>query len=79
MSHIVPDKPAKVFLDANVVIRAGKPPGGPLIARVIDLVRAGFITILTTDLTKTEVAKRHAGNDNKVSMANYQNSVMTLS
>ena len=27
----------KIFLDANVVIRAGKPPGGPLIKRVADL------------------------------------------
>jgi hypothetical protein len=55
--------PVRVFLDANVVIQAGKPPGGPLFARVVDLVRAGFIVVLTTDLTKTEVAKKHAKND----------------
>jgi hypothetical protein len=56
------DKP-KVFLDANVVIAAGKPPGGPELARVIDLVDADLITVLTTDLTVTEVAKKHAQND----------------
>lgn len=53
----------KVFLDANIVIGAGKPPGGPEIARVIDLVEAGLISVLTTDLTFTEVAKKHVQND----------------
>jgi hypothetical protein len=53
----------KVFLDANVVIAAGKPPGGPELARVIDLVDADLITVLTTDLTITEVAKKYAQND----------------
>jgi hypothetical protein len=57
------EKPLKVFLDANVIIRAGKPPGGPLMSRVEDLVKGGFITVLTTDLTKIEVAKKHANND----------------
>jgi hypothetical protein len=53
----------KVFLDANVVIAAGKPPGGPEIARVIDLVDADLVSVLTTDLTIKEVAKKHAKND----------------
>lgn len=53
----------KVFLDANIVIAAGKPPGGPEIARVIDLVDAGFVTVLTTDLTIAEVSKKHIQND----------------
>ena len=53
----------KVFLDANIVIGAGKPPGGPEIARIVDLVEAGLITLLTTDLTITEVAKKHIQND----------------
>jgi PIN domain len=56
-------KPLKVFLDANVVIRAGKPPGTPLIPRVTDLVDAGLVKIVTTDLTKIEIAKKHASND----------------
>jgi PIN domain len=56
-------KPLKVFLDANVVIRAGKPPGAPLMPRVADLVEAGLVRVVTTDLTKTEVAKKHANND----------------
>jgi len=53
----------QVFLDANIVIAAGKPPGGPEIVRVADLVEAGMIRVLTTDLTVTEIAKKHAEND----------------
>lgn len=53
----MPTKVPSVFLDANIVIRAGKPPGGPEIDRVGDLVDAGLVKILTTDLTVTEVAK----------------------
>lgn len=56
-------KPLKVFLDANVIIRQGKPPGGPMFGRLVDLVKAGFITVLTTDLTKDEIAKKHVEND----------------
>jgi hypothetical protein len=59
-------RPRKIFLDANVVIRAGKPPGGPLIPRVADLVDAGYVKVVTTDLTKIEIAKKHAGNDFEV-------------
>jgi hypothetical protein len=59
-------RPRKIFLDANVVIRAGKPPGGPLIPRMADLVGAGYIKVVTTDLTKMEIAKKHAGNDLEV-------------
>ena len=55
--------PFKVFLEANVVIQAGKPPGGPLTERIADLVKADLITVLTTDLTIVEVAKKHADND----------------
>jgi hypothetical protein len=60
------DRPRRVFLDANVVIRAGKPPGGPLIPRVADLVDAGYIKVVTTDLTKIEIAKNHGANDFEV-------------
>jgi len=56
-------RPHNVFLDSNVVIRAGKPPGGPLIARLVDLVEAGYVKIVTTDLTRIEIAKKHASND----------------
>jgi predicted nucleic acid-binding protein len=53
----------RVFLDANILIAAGKPPGGPEIARVVDLIDAGLVTVLTTDLTISEVSKKHAAND----------------
>ncbi|MFI4934730.1 MAG: PIN domain-containing protein [Caulobacterales bacterium] len=59
----MPKTTLKVFLDANILIGAGKPPGGPEIVRVIDLVDAGLVTVLTTDLTITEVAKKHVQND----------------
>lgn len=59
----MPNSNIKVFLDANVVIQAGKPPGGPIISRVSGLANAGIITVLTTDLTITEVAKKHTEND----------------
>lgn len=62
----MPPKGRSVFIDANIVIRAGKPPGGPEIERVGDLVDAGLVKILTTDLTVTEVAKKHADNDYEV-------------
>lgn len=62
----MPTKGPSVFLDANIVIRAGKPPGGPEIDRVGDLVDAGLVKILTTDLTVTEVAKKHSDNDYEV-------------
>ena len=55
--------PQKVFIDANVLIEAGQPPGGPLISELKDLVEAGLIEVLTTDLTIQEVAKRHAANN----------------
>jgi PIN domain len=59
----MPDKPLRVFLDANVVIRCGKPPGAPIMPRIADLVKGGHAKIVTTDLTKMEVAKKHANND----------------
>lgn len=51
-----------VFIDANVIISAGKPPGGPEMARVIDLVDAGIVSILTTDLSVQEIVKKHTSN-----------------
>jgi predicted nucleic acid-binding protein len=65
-SAISAEQAPRIFFDANVIIEAGKPPGGPILARVVDLVRAGLIRVLTTDLTKTEVAKKHSRNDYEV-------------
>lgn len=55
-----------VFIDANLMIRSGKPPGGPMIERLIELKKKGVIYVVTTDLTKLEVAKRHAANDYEI-------------
>ena len=59
----MPKSKPKIFLDANIIISAGKPPGGPELARVVDLVEAGLVTVVTTDLTISEVAKKHTTND----------------
>lgn len=56
----------KVFIDSNVAIQSGKPPGGPIVSRIADLVTAELIEVLTTDLTVTEVAKKHTENDYEV-------------
>ena len=58
----MPNISQKIFLDANVLIQEGK-TGSPIIERLIDLVDAGLVCILTTDLTIIEVAKKHAEND----------------
>ena len=60
------EQPIKVFLDANVLIRTGRPPGGPIFERLVDLVNAGLISVITTDLTIAEVTKKHAENDYNV-------------
>lgn len=59
----IPKRIPKIFIDANIVIGAGKPPGGPEIAQVVDLVDAGLVTVLTTDFTVTEVSKKLIQND----------------
>ena len=66
MGDVMPGRSTKVFLDANVVIQAGKPPGGLILSRLKELIDAGFITVLTTDLTCQEVVKKHAENDYNV-------------
>ena len=53
----------RLFLDANVIIRCGKPPGGPEFSRLVDLVDAGEVTVVTTELTISEIAKKHAENN----------------
>ncbi|VXB53444.1 PIN domain-containing protein [Brevundimonas sp. G8] len=58
----MPNTP-KVFLDANILISAGKPPGGPEITRVRNLVEASLISVVTTDHTLIEVAKHFATHD----------------
>jgi hypothetical protein len=41
----------------------GKPPGDFMFDRLVDLVKAGFITVVTTDLTKDEIVKKHVEDD----------------
>lgn len=55
----------KVFLDANIFINAGKKANDAVLERIPDLIQAGLISVLTTDLTVTEVAKHWAEFDFK--------------
>ena len=63
-AHIV-----RVYLDSNILIRAGKPPGGALIDQLKALVEGNVINILTTDHTIMEVAKHHGAADWKHSQS----------
>ena len=63
-------RPKKVFLDADIVIREGRPSvrqGTSLtLDRLKDLVDAGVVTVLTTDLTCWQVAKKRAEEDHDI-------------
>ena len=59
----------KVYIDSNILIQQGKPPGGPLLKRIGDLAESEKIQVLTTDLTIQEVAKHHAKRDYELSKA----------
>ena len=50
-------------MDATIVIQTGKPPGGVLFKQLIALVNCGLMCVITTDLTKQEIAKKHMQND----------------
>ena len=56
------DRPINVFFDASSLIKVGMPPGKETFWRLVDLVDYGFITVVTTDLTKNEIARHHADN-----------------
>ena len=53
----------KIYVDSNLAIQLGKPPGGAVATRLIDMVAAGFVQVVTTDHSILEVAKVHANND----------------
>ena len=53
------DRPINVFFDATSLIKVGAPPGNETFLRLVDLVQYGFITVVTTDLTKTEIVRHH--------------------
>ena len=55
-----------VFLDATIVVQAGKPPGGASFKHLIALVNSGAMEVVATDLTKQEIAKKYMQNDYEV-------------
>ena len=56
---IIKELRSKVFIDADVAIGMGKPPGNWIFQRLLDLVNVGLISIVTTDLTIGQVVKHH--------------------
>ena len=56
------ERQINVFFDASSLIKVGVPPGKDTFWRLVDLVEYGFITVVTTDLTKDEIARHHADN-----------------
>lgn len=52
-----------MFLDANIVIAQGKPPGGPVMHRLIELASTDLIQIVTTDHSIDEIVKKFVEND----------------
>lgn len=56
----------QVFLDANIVVRFGTSPHGLEYSRLVSLIEAGEVTLVTTDLTTMEIAKRHTKNEYSV-------------
>ncbi len=53
----------RIFLDANIIIGAGKPPAGPIIKSLSQLAKAGLVEIVTTDITISEVGRYFARKD----------------
>ena len=53
-------EPLQVFFDATALIKVGAPPGNETFRRLADLVGYGFITVVTTDLNKSEITRHHA-------------------
>ena len=49
-----------VFFDASVLNQIGLAPYSAMSQRLVELVRAGFISVVTTDVTKSEVVRHHA-------------------
>ena len=53
------ERPVTVFFDASSFISVGSPPGNVAFQRIADLVRHGFISVVTTDPTMKEVITHH--------------------
>ena len=56
---IINELRSKVFMDADVAIAMGKPPGNWIFQRLVDLVNLGLISIVTTDVTMGQIIKHH--------------------
>ncbi|RWD44083.1 PIN domain-containing protein [Mesorhizobium sp.] len=55
--------PTRVFIDANVFISDGRPPGKDVVRALTNLVNNGKIEVLVTNLTINEVTKHFTGHD----------------
>ena len=51
--------PLQIFFDATALVKVGAPPGNETFRRLVDLVGYGFITVVATNLTETEITRHH--------------------
>ena len=58
-------QPPNVFIDANVLVQVGPPPGNATFQRLVDLVDYRLINAITTDLSKSELSRLHVATANK--------------
>ncbi|WP_192255019.1 PIN domain-containing protein [Mesorhizobium silamurunense] len=57
--------PTKVFIDANIYIADGRPPGKDVIRAIKNLVNSGKIEVVSTDITINEVTRHFTAHDLK--------------
>lgn len=55
----------RVFIDANIFISDGKPPGGDTTRAVRNLANSGKLEVITTDVTINEITKHFTNHDIK--------------
>ena len=74
--------PPNVFIDASVLAQVGPPPGNATFQRLVELVDYRLVNMITTDLSKAELARLHVATANKkmqpIADAEFQRLMPTL-
>lgn len=68
----------RVFVDANVFIGDGRPPGRDVVRALRNLVNSGKISIISTDITINEVTKHFTNHDVRSITPVFKPSVLNL-
>ena len=82
LQPLMSTQPPNVFIDANVLAQVGPPPGNATFQRLVDLVDYRLINAITTDVSKSELARLHVATANKkmqpITDAEFQRLMRTL-